>query len=89
MASQRLSHLSRRRWLQRRDGILAEFWLLLAKHPLSSHTYFAMSLQQSEFMLGEWHVTPLRGVVSGPGGNRPITPKAMDVCCASPSGLAR
>lgn len=34
---------------------------------------------QQEFTLGEWHVTPLRGVLHGPAGTRKLTPKAMDL----------
>lgn len=39
-------------------------------------------------MIGEWHVTPLRGVIQGPEGTRRITPKAMDVlqCLARRAG---
>ena len=32
-----------------------------------------------EFTLGEWHVTPIRGVIRGPQGSRKLTPKAVDV----------
>ena len=33
-----------------------------------------------EFKLGDWHVTPLRGVISSEGGvTRRLTPKAVDV----------
>lgn len=41
-----------------------------------------------EFKLGEWQVTPLRGVIHGPQGSRRITPKAMDVlvCLAQHRG---
>lgn len=35
--------------------------------------------RRREFKLGEWRVTPLRGVVHGPQGTRRITPKSMDV----------
>lgn len=38
-----------------------------------------MNAPLNEFMIGEWHVTPLRGVIQGPEGMRRITPKAMDV----------
>lgn len=38
-----------------------------------------MQTSLNEFMIGEWHVTPLRGVIQGPDGSRRITPKAMDV----------
>lgn len=42
----------------------------------------------SEFQLGDWHVTPLRGLISSPDGHRRITPKAMDVllCMAKRPG---
>lgn len=44
--------------------------------------------QHNEFKLGEWQVTPLRGVIHGPAGTRRITPKAMDVltCLAERAG---
>lgn len=32
-----------------------------------------------DFKLGEWQVTPLRGVIVRPGESRKLTPKAMDV----------
>ena len=34
---------------------------------------------QQEFRLGDWQVTPLRGVLHGPAGARKLTPKAMDL----------
>lgn len=41
-----------------------------------------------EFRLGDWQVTPLRGVLHGPAGSRRLTPKAMDLllCLANHSG---
>ena len=44
----------------------------------------------NEFCLGDWHVTPLRGVIHGPAGTRRITPKAMYVfrCDRMPSDMA-
>ncbi|MBT8100728.1 MAG: winged helix-turn-helix domain-containing protein [Gammaproteobacteria bacterium] len=49
--------------------------------------FFIMDPQR-EFQLGEWQVTPLRGVIHGPEGTRRITPKAMDVllCMAKRPG---
>lgn len=47
-----------------------------------------MTDQHHEFKLGDWHVTPLRGIIHGPDGSRRLTPKAMDVllCLAKQPG---
>ena len=47
-----------------------------------------MSNRMTEFQLGEWRVTPLRGVIHGSNDTRRITPKAMDVltCLANHAG---
>ena len=50
----------------------------MAKTRTPSHTK-GVTGQTHEFKLGKWHVTPLRGVIHGPDGNRRITPKSMDV----------
>lgn len=41
-----------------------------------------------EFRLGDWQVTPLRGVLHGAAGSRRLTPKAMDLllCLANHRG---
>ncbi len=43
-----------------------------------SHTTVVTD-QPNEFKLGDWHVTPLRGIIHGRDGSRRLTPKAMDV----------
>ena len=44
-----------------------------------THTDAVNTDRHLEFELGQWHVTPLRGVIHGPNGSRRITPKSMDV----------
>ncbi|MEM7503197.1 MAG: winged helix-turn-helix domain-containing protein, partial [Pseudomonadota bacterium] len=66
-------------------SLIAQAQMVTFEFP--SHTTAVID-QPNEFQLGDWHVTPLRGVIHGPDGSRRLTPKAMDVllCLAKQPG---